>query len=77
MANPNDKFADNVDGEFYVDESCITCGLCMEKAPYNFTFIVGDKHARVNKQPETDEEKKLCLEALESCPVDAIGSNRT
>ncbi|MFW6287462.1 MAG: 4Fe-4S domain-containing protein [bacterium] len=37
--------------EFYVDESCITCGSCMEKAPYNFKFTVGDKHAIVNKQP--------------------------
>ncbi len=47
----------------------------MEKAPYNFKFTVGDKHAIVNKQPETDEEKKLCMEALELCPVDAIGFN--
>lgn len=75
MANPNDKFADNVEGELYVDESCISCSLCMEKAPYNFKFTVGDKHAIVNKQPESKEEKKLCMEALESCPVGAIGAN--
>jgi len=37
----------------------VTCGLCMEKAPYNFKFTVGDKHAIVNKQPENEEEKKL------------------
>lgn len=53
MANPNDKFLDNVEGKFYVDESCITYVLCMEKAPYNFTFTVGAKYAIVNKQPET------------------------
>ena len=73
MANPEDKFPENVRGPFFVDEGCISCGLCMEKAPYNFTFTVCFKHAFWNKQPETEEEQEQCMEALKSCPVDAIG----
>jgi len=75
MASSNDKFPDNVQGKFYVDESCISCGLCMEKAPYNFSFTTGDNHAIVNKQPETEKEQKQCMEALKSCPADAIGAD--
>lgn len=74
MANPNKRYSGNIDGNFYVDKSCISCGQCMGIAPYNFTFTTGDKHAIVNKQPETEKEKKLCMEALKSCPANAIGA---
>jgi len=29
----------------------------------------------VYKQPENDAELELCMEALEGCPVEAIGDN--
>ncbi len=29
----------------------------------------------VYKQPETEEERELCDEALTACPVEAIGSD--
>jgi ferredoxin len=29
------------------------------------------------KQPENDEETTLCKEAMEGCPVEAIGSDGT
>ena len=32
-------------------------------------------HAYVYKQPENEEEEKLCENALSSCPVEAIGSD--
>ena len=32
-------------------------------------------HSYVYKQPETPEEEGLCKEAMEGCPVEAIGSD--
>jgi ferredoxin len=73
MANANDRVAENVEGQFYVDEQCIACGLCVGEAPENFDM--GDGYAYVYKQPENDEEKEACESALELCPVDAIGND--
>ncbi len=75
MADPNDKFSENVEGPFYVDENCISCGVCVAEAPDNFEFTNGEHHAYVFKQPENEDEKDLCLDAVEVCPVDAIGND--
>jgi len=73
MANVKDKVAQNVDGPYYVDVTCIACGVCVGEAPENFEM--GDEYAYVYKQPENDEEKEACENALEACPVDAIGND--
>ncbi len=75
MADKNDKFKENVDGNYYVDENCIACGVCVNEAPDNFTMNDDDTHAYVFKQPENSEEEEACISALESCPVDAIGDD--
>ncbi|MEW5804950.1 MAG: ferredoxin [bacterium] len=73
MADRERKVAENVDGPFYVDESCIQCGNCADVAPENFTQ--GEEFYYVYKQPEDDEELENCQQALEECPVDAIGDD--
>lgn len=73
MADKERKVTENVDGPFYVDESCIQCGNCADVAPENFTQ--GEEFYYVYKQPEDDEELENCQQALEECPVDAIGGN--
>ncbi len=75
MAERDKKVADNVPGEFYVDRECIDCDLCRETAPENFRRNEDDGYSFVYKQPETDEERTVCKEALESCPVEAIGDD--
>ena len=75
MADPEAKVAENVEGEFYVDEECIACALCVDEAPENFVMTDSEDYAYVNKQPENEEEREQCQEALESCPVDAIGDD--
>ena len=75
MANIDDKFPENVDGAYYVDEQCIACGLCPTEASNNFTMTDDDSYAYVFKQPENDEQKQDCKDALEGCPVDAIGND--
>ena len=74
MADINDKLPDNVPGEFFVDAECIDCDLCRETAPDNFTRNDDEGYSYVKKQPENEEEETLCKEALEGCPVEAIGA---
>jgi ferredoxin len=75
MADRNDKWGDNVKGKFYVDRQCIDCDLCREIAPKFFKQSLEGGHSIVYKQPKEDSEIKICNEALESCPVNAIGSD--
>lgn len=73
MACKSKKLKDNVDGAFYVDDQCISCGACLGEAP-DF-FDLNDAGAFVKKQPMTAEEKAKCDAAKNVCPVDAIGSD--
>jgi len=75
MADKTDKLENQPEGKFYVDSQCIDCNLCRETAPDNFQRDDDGGYSYVNKQPENDEEDKLCQEALEACPVEAIGDD--
>ena len=75
MADKEEKWAENVDGKFYVDEQCIDCDLCRETAPDNFTREEDGGYSYVYKQPENNQELELCIEAMEGCPVEAIGND--
>jgi len=75
MAFKEDKFEDNVPGKFYVDSTCIFCNVCIQAAPNNFAVSEHGAHDYVYKQPETDEELDECYDALEQCPVEAIGDD--
>jgi ferredoxin len=75
MADVANKYSENVDGTFYVDDQCIDCDLCRETAPANFKRNDDGGHSFVYKQPESPEEETLCKEAMEGCPVEAIGSD--
>tara|TARA_A100000171_G_C2060234_1_gene109588 strand:+ start:403 stop:636 length:234 start_codon:yes stop_codon:yes gene_type:complete len=75
MADIEDKWEENVKGKFYVDEQCIDCDLCREVAPDNFTRYEDGGYSYVYKQPENEEELELCIEAMEGCPVEAIGDD--
>jgi ferredoxin len=75
MAVFENKYPDNVPGKFYVDDQCIDCDLCRETAPDNFTRNEDGGYSFVYKQPATPEEAALCKEAMEGCPVEAIGND--
>ncbi len=75
MANLDEKWEDNVAGAFYVDKECILCSLCVDIAPENFRESEDGDHDIVYKQPENEEEEAACLDAMEQCPVDAIGND--
>ena len=75
MAQPALRLPENVAGDFYVDSSCIDCDVCRDTAPDNFTRSDVNSYSFVFKQPQTEDEKAACEEALTCCPVEAIGND--
>jgi len=75
MADREEKNSENIAGKFYVDSQCIDCDLCRETAPNNFKRSEDEGYSYVFKQPENDEEEAQCREAMEGCPVEAIGED--
>lgn len=73
MANKNSKFKENIPGRYYVDDSCIACDACCIEAPKFFAMNDDDGHAFVKLQPLSTEDIKEAENALEACPVEAIG----
>ncbi|HCV42367.1 MAG TPA: ferredoxin [Bacteroidetes bacterium] len=66
------KLPNNVPGRYYVSEKCDGCAYCAGVAPENFGFDKPSNTYFIGRQPDTDEEIELVLEAMEDCPVDAI-----
>ncbi len=75
MADPNDRVESNIAGTWYVDCECIDCDLCRTTAPENFRANEDEGYSYIFKQPTNEEEVSLCQQALEECPVEAIGSD--
>ena len=75
MADKDSKQPDNVTGTYYVDTECIDCDVCRQTAPDMFSANEDEGYAFVNKQPGNEDEIALCEEALEACPVEAIGND--
>lgn len=75
MANKTDIWEENIPGKVYVDKTCISCDACVCAAPTNFAMNDSDGHAYVVKQPTSPEEELACKDAIDSCPVEAIGND--
>ncbi len=58
-----------------VEEDCIGCGLCSERAPENLEIPAGTTTAQVFKQPETSAEEQACLEASDYCPMGGLSAD--
>ncbi len=75
MADRSNKLAENASGKYYVDTQCIDCDVCRVTAPGNFQREEEKGYSYVFRQPATPEEQAQCQEAMDSCPVEAIGSD--
>jgi ferredoxin len=75
MADKAKKFIENIPGRFYVDKECIACDACVLAAPEHFGMHPEDGHAFVIKQPAAESDEAKCKEAMEGCPVEAIGND--
>jgi glyoxylase-like metal-dependent hydrolase (beta-lactamase superfamily II)/ferredoxin len=72
MANLNQRRPQNINGDFYVDSSCIDCDTCRWMAP--FVFIQVDDQSAVYHQPTNETERLAALQALLACPTSSIGT---
>ena len=77
MSDRKDKVKENIAGAYYVDSSCIDCDVCRDTAPDNFMRSDEKSYSFVYKQPENEEERVACDEAISCCPVEAIGNDGT
>ena len=75
MADPRDKLRENVAGRYYVDSQCIDCDVCRVTAPANFQREEEKGYSYVFQQPSSPEQEAQCQEAMDSCPVEAIGAD--
>lgn len=72
MADIKRAYAENVPGNFFVDETCIDCDLCRQIAPS--VFKEDWDHSFVSRQPESPEETHSAMMALVTCPTASIGT---
>lgn len=73
MATLSQRLAENVEGDFYVDASCIDCETCMIVAPETFEES-SRSMSFVHHQPETEEATHRAMMALIACPTASIGT---
>lgn len=72
MAHLAERRSQNVNGEFYVDSTCIDCDTCRWMAPEVFHRV--DEQSAVYHQPTNETERLRSLQALLSCPTASIGT---
>jgi glyoxylase-like metal-dependent hydrolase (beta-lactamase superfamily II)/ferredoxin len=73
MASRARRRPQNVEGDIYVDDTCIDCDTCRWMAPEVFDRA-GDQ-SRVHHQPATPAELQRALMALLACPTASIGAS--
>jgi ferredoxin len=76
VARRSERLADNVDGDFFVDRSCIDCDLCRQLAPSTFSRSARHAQSFVRAQPRDDHARQRALIALVTCPTASIGTTR-
>jgi glyoxylase-like metal-dependent hydrolase (beta-lactamase superfamily II)/ferredoxin len=75
MAELARRLPQNVEGDFYVDSTCIDCDACRQIAPGTFRDH-GDQSS-VFRQPSASEETRRAMMALVACPTGSIGAPRS
>ncbi|MCA1636169.1 MAG: MBL fold metallo-hydrolase [Acidobacteria bacterium] len=74
MANPARRLPQNIEGDFFVDETCIDCDACRQIAP--LTFRDHGEQSSVHRQPSTEVETRQAMKALVACPTGSIGATQ-
>lgn len=74
MASIDRRRPENVDGAFFVDETCIDCDHCRWIAPA--MFHRAGKQSAVHHQPANATEEVNAMQALFTCPTGSIGTTR-
>ncbi len=72
MADLKKRLPENVEGEFFVDSTCINCDACRQLAPE--IFAESGDCSYVYAQPHRKGEERGALRALLACPTGSIGT---
>ncbi len=72
MADIKKRVSINVEGEFFVDTTCINCDTWRQLAPE--TFGEWGDYSFVYAQPQTDGQRRKAVRALLACPTGSIGT---
>lgn len=72
MARLDKRRSENIEGNFYIDNTCIDCDTCRWMSPAVFTRK--NEQSAVYHQPSTEIEEIRALQALLSCPTASIGT---
>lgn len=67
-----DAYEDNVPGRYFVEKSCIDCGLCPQLVPAVFRQSDDATHSIVYQQPASPEEIAQAEDAMAQCPTSSI-----
>jgi glyoxylase-like metal-dependent hydrolase (beta-lactamase superfamily II)/ferredoxin len=72
MAHLDIRRPQNINGDFYVDTTCIDCDTCRWMTPQVFHRV--DEQSAVYHQPTNETERLAALQALLACPTSSIGT---
>jgi len=70
-----ERRTENIEGNFFVDKTCINCYTCRWIAPETFTLENGQ--SAVTSQPQNSEDVTNALRAMTSCPTGSIRAEKT
>lgn len=74
MARLEARLAQNVEGEFFVDDTCIDCDTCRQLAPSVYARSAQIEQSFVFQQPSSEAQRIRALMALVACPTASIGT---
>jgi glyoxylase-like metal-dependent hydrolase (beta-lactamase superfamily II)/ferredoxin len=72
MAHLDIRRPQNINGDFYVDTTCIDCDTCRWMTPQVFHRV--DGQSAVYHQPTNETDRLAALQALLACPTSSIGT---
>jgi glyoxylase-like metal-dependent hydrolase (beta-lactamase superfamily II)/ferredoxin len=72
MADIRKILSDNIEGLFFVDNTCIDCDTCRQLAPEVFTE--SGEFSIVYHQPDSPDELRHAARSLVACPTGSIGT---
>lgn len=75
MADARKRLSTNVEGNFFVDATCINCNTCRQLAPDSFEEV--DEFSAVRRQPEGAIQLYQAYQALLACPTGSIGTQHS
>jgi ferredoxin len=63
---------ENAPGRFFVDRTCVMCGICPAQVPDIFRESDDITHSYVTRQPQTPDEIAAAQEMAATCPSNSI-----